>query len=88
MGIPNPFVVEHQSSFIIRCSFCKASARVDVPQYDEKDSRFLNKEVVARKQVAELAKQRGWKSAHTRHGVQLNFCLDHTNKAKEMGILE
>lgn len=88
MGIPNPFVVEHQSSFIIRCSFCEESARVDVPQYDEKDSRFLNKEVVARQQVAELAKQEGWKSTHTMHNIQLNFCPNHTNTAKEMGILE
>lgn len=79
------FVIDHVSSFVIRCSFCEAMIRKDVP-IDEKQSRGMTHETV-KGSVAREARSEGWRSAVTNHGVTLNFCQDHVNTGREMGVL-
>ena len=81
------FVIEHQSTFVIRCSFCKNHIRKVVPNYADDDSRNARKQEQTKKDAKDRAITDGWRSAKTEHGTNLNYCPDHVSFGKEMGVL-
>ena len=81
------FVIEHQSTFVIRCSFCEKHVRRVVPNYSKEDIRSNRSQEQTRKDAKDQAIAGGWRSAKTQHGIDLNYCPDHVSLGKEMGVL-
>lgn len=72
------FVVDHQQSFVIRCSFCDAVVRKDIP-IDQQTIRGLTHNTI-KGQLMRDAVEKGWKYLVTVHGVTLNYCPDDKYK--------
>ena len=72
------FVVDHQQSFMIRCSFCEAMVRKDIP-IDQQTIRGLTHDTM-KVQLTRDAAEKGWKYLITVHGITLNYCPDDKYK--------
>ena len=71
------FVIDHQQSFVVRCSFCDALERVDIP-IGEQQARGITHETV-KTNLQRHARDKGWRTVETTHGVRLNYCPNHTH---------
>lgn len=70
------FIIDHQQSFVIRCSFCDALERVDIP-IGEQQARGITHETV-KTNLQRHARDKGWRTVETTHNVRLNYCPGHT----------
>lgn len=77
------FVIDHQQSFVIRysfvirCSFCEAVQRVDIP-IGEQSSRGMSYDNIKTK-LSRDSRDKGWRTVKTTHNVRLNYCPDHAH---------
>ena len=81
-------IIEHVSSFVIRCSFCDNHVRKDVLRSQARsEQRTPNDEYNTKIAVQEIAKKEGWKFGLSTHDTIMNVCPQHVYGAMEMGVI-
>ena len=69
------FIIDHQQSFVIRCSFCDELERTDIP-IGEQQARGMTHDTI-KTNLSRNTRVKGWRTIETTHGVRLNYCPDH-----------
>lgn len=81
-------IIEHVSSFVIRCSFCDNHVREDVLKSSIRGNGSDNTDQHnARVAVSEIANRDGWKFGLSTHDAVINVCPEHVYGAMNMGLL-
>lgn len=85
---PREPIIEHVSSFVIRCSFCDNHVRKDVAKNSIRGNGSDNTdEHNIRVAVSEIAKRDGWNFVLSTHDAVINVCPEHVYGAMNMGLL-